>query len=92
MESFQMNTFQDLEFFASEELIDIVPNFKGEQFKFVSGTYGPFRPSKPVTIPLWLALHLKERKKCNIKAPIWLDYELLTKIKEEEKQIEYFSE
>ncbi len=47
------------EFFAENELIQIIPNFKEEAFTFVSGTFGPFRPAKPVTVPLWLAVYLK---------------------------------
>jgi hypothetical protein len=33
---------------------------------------GPFRPSIPVEVPLWLALVLKRRRKCKIVAPDWL--------------------
>ena len=54
------------EFFAENELIQIIPNFKEEAFTFVSGTFGPFRPAKPVTVPLWLAIYLKQRNKCQV--------------------------
>ncbi len=57
---------QENEFFAENELIQIVPNFREDSFNFVSGNFGPFRPAKPVTVPLWLAVYLKERNKCQI--------------------------
>ena len=52
-------TPQEGEFFAEETLIEIIPNFRGDRLSFVSGEFGPFKPAKPVEVPLWLAVHLK---------------------------------
>lgn len=54
------------EFFAEQELIEIVPNFRGNKLEFIQGTFGPFKPAKPVNVPLWLAVYLKQRKRCDI--------------------------
>ena len=49
------------EFFAEDYPVDIEPYFRGEQLKFISGAYGPFKPGKPISVPLWLAIYLKKR-------------------------------
>ena len=86
-------TPQENEFFAENELIQIIPNFRENPFDFISGTFGPFRPGRPVTVPLWLAVYLKQRNKCQVQLPIWLDYDTLTKIKSIERENgETFSE
>jgi len=36
------------------------------------GSYGPFRPQRPATVPLWLAVTLKKRAKCKIQPPEFL--------------------
>ena len=36
------------------------------------GIYGPFVGGRPTTVPLWLAVNLKLKKKCNIVPPDWL--------------------
>ena len=54
----------ELEFACEDELIEIQPNFRGEKLQFISGTFGPFKPGKPIKVPLWLAVYLKQRKKC----------------------------
>ena len=51
----------------------ILPNFTEGQFSFMEGKYGPFRPAVPVQVPLWLAIELRKFRKCNIKAPDWMD-------------------
>jgi len=68
-------------------LIQIIPNFREDKFYFISGEFGPFRPAKPATVPLWLAIYLKQRNKCQVQLPKWLDYEFLTKVKSVEKEL-----
>lgn len=40
----------------------------------------------PVEVPLWLGVNLRQRGKCRLVAPEWMDVEKLTEKKEEEKQ------
>ena len=65
------------EFFAEEEMIEISPSFRGDELHFIGGTYGPFKPAKPVSVPLWLAVYLRTRQKCTILMPLWFDVAFL---------------
>lgn len=59
----------DLEFFSKENTITIVPNFTEPSVVLIVSTYGPFRAQKPIEVPLWLAIYLKNRSKCSITIP-----------------------
>lgn len=37
------------------------------------GDLGPFNPGLPVEVPLWLAINLKQRQKCRLIPPEWMD-------------------
>ena len=37
------------------------------------GDLGPFSPGLPTSVPLWMACSLKQRQKCRILAPEWMD-------------------
>ena len=37
------------------------------------GDIGPFNPGLQTKVPLWLAMSLKQRQKCRIIAPDWMD-------------------
>lgn len=37
------------------------------------GDLGPFNPGLPVDVPVWLALNLKQRQRCRIVPPAWMD-------------------
>ncbi|EAL60594.1 GINS complex subunit 2 [Dictyostelium discoideum AX4] len=75
-----------IEFLAEDTTITVVPNFKMESLIFLSGEYGPFVPSFPIEIPLWLAISLKKKKKCTITPPDWMTYnKLKAKFQEENK-------
>lgn len=58
--------------------ITIIPLTSIDRVRLLSGIYGPFRPPNPTSVPLWVALHLKKRRKCIIVPPSWLTVELLT--------------
>ncbi|RWS11205.1 DNA replication complex GINS protein PSF2-like protein [Dinothrombium tinctorium] len=61
------------EFIAEEEIVEIIPNFKyDKQLNLISGDFGPFLPSVPVKVPLWLALNLQRQHKCTIVVPQWI--------------------
>lgn len=44
-----------------------------EDIHFVQGEFGPFNPSMHSSVPLWLAVHLKQRQKCRIEPPDWMN-------------------
>lgn len=39
----------------------------------LQGDLGPFNPGLPVEVPLWLAINLKQRQKCRLIPPAWMD-------------------
>ena len=40
---------------------------------FYQGDFGPFSPGLPTVVPLWMACSLKQRQKCRILPPDWMD-------------------
>lgn len=61
------------EFLAEDELIEMVPTFRyNKQLNLISGDFGPFRPSIPVKVPLWMAFNLHRQHKCTIRVPDWI--------------------
>ncbi|KAJ9594891.1 hypothetical protein L9F63_013816, partial [Diploptera punctata] len=81
----------EVEFIAENKMVSIVPNFTFDRIFLISGEVGPFRAGLPVKIPIWMALNLRQRQKCRIMAPDWMDPEKLEEIKEEESQSRYFT-
>ncbi len=61
-----------LEFLAEDEIVTVVPNFEGDKLQLIMGDFGPFKPLKPVGVPLWLALSMKKKQMCSIQPPQWL--------------------
>lgn len=60
------------DFVAQDELIEIVPNFRyAKQIHLISGDFGPFQPSVPCKVPLWLATNLHHQNKCSVLLPSW---------------------
>ena len=43
----------------------------------LQGDVGPFKPGLPLEVPLWMATHLRQRQKCRILQPEWMDPEVL---------------
>ncbi|EST06241.1 GINS complex [Kalmanozyma brasiliensis GHG001] len=73
------NTLTDLELASTTlESLTIVPLTSIDRVRLLSGIYGPFRPPTPVSVPLWVALHLKKRKKAILVPPTWLTVDALT--------------
>lgn len=81
----------DIEFLAEKQLVQIVPNFLLDKVYFISGDFGPFNPGLPVDVPLWLAINLKQRQKCRINPPEWLNVDDLEAKKDEEVTSEIFT-
>ena len=74
------------EFLAEEEVIEVIPNFKyPRKLLLISGDYGPFQPSIPVKVPLWLALNLQRQHKCTIVMPKWVT-ELVTAAEQQDEK------
>ncbi|KER30467.1 hypothetical protein T265_03080 [Opisthorchis viverrini] len=46
---------------------------------------GPFYPNVPVTVPLWVAVYLRQQQKCRIIPPDWMTVERLTQCKDREE-------
>lgn len=49
--NFEEITINEADFYAKQTtFIEILPNFYEETLSFLSGTYGPFKPNKPVEV------------------------------------------
>ena len=79
----------EVEFLGERRVIEIIPMFNSNVIHLISGDVGPFRASLPVTVPLWVAIILKQLEKCKIKPPDWLDVENLEALKQEEINSRY---
>ncbi|XP_038609740.1 DNA replication complex GINS protein PSF2 isoform X3 [Tachyglossus aculeatus] len=55
------------------------------------GDLGPFNPGLPVEVPLWLAINLKQRQKCRVIPPEWMDVEKLEEIRDKERKEDTFT-
>jgi len=82
----------EIEFLAEKEPISIVPNFSLDRIYLITGDVGPFNPGLNVEVPLWLATALKQRQKCHIVPPVWMDVEVLEKHKANEEESKFFTE
>eukprot|EP00056_Hartaetosiga_gracilis_P020528 m.19990 g.19990 ORF g.19990 m.19990 type:complete len:181 (-) comp8531_c0_seq3:274-816(-) len=93
MEGVVSVTPSDVEFLAEETNVTIVPSFEAGVFNFLQGGVGVFRPNHPVVVPLWLAVSLRKRKRCQIQSPEWLSQDQLeVKLEEEKQATDSFSE
>lgn len=81
----------EVEFLAEKELVSIIPNFSLDKVYLIGGDIGPFNPGLPVQVPLWLAINLKQRQKCRIVPPEWMDVEKLEEIRDNERREDTFT-
>jgi GINS complex subunit 2 len=88
----EVNSISELEFLSENNLVEIIPFFKKDELNLLCGKYGPFKPTKPVKVPLWLAIQFKNNKKCRIIPPTWMDTEFLVEKVEKEKTIDALQE
>ena len=71
-------------------MITVIPNFMMDQVDFCSGRFGPFSPPDPVSIPLWLAILLKESGRCKLVTPDWMNKDALQEtLKNERENVEF---
>ena len=59
---------------------------------WVSGDVGPFKPGLPVSVPLWLAVNLRQRQRCRLVRPGWLQVDTLEEVRDAEKEEALFTE
>eukprot|EP01026_Neomeris_dumetosa_P000701 TRINITY_DN10172_c0_g2_i1.p1 TRINITY_DN10172_c0_g2~~TRINITY_DN10172_c0_g2_i1.p1 ORF type:complete len:233 (-),score=22.39 TRINITY_DN10172_c0_g2_i1:190-858(-) len=89
---------QELEFFAENESVEIVPTFDSRQLTddghlhFIADKYGPFEPQVSTIVPLWLAINMKHKNLCTIKPPYWMELETLKGRINAEKLSDQFQE
>ncbi|KAK8790907.1 hypothetical protein WA158_005538 [Blastocystis sp. Blastoise] len=83
---------EEFEFEAEDTLVRILPNFRAASLSFFSGEYGPFEPMEYIEVPLWLAIVLKKKKKCDIIMPEWLTLNKLKEILAEEKENDFYTD
>nr|GEX35232.1 hypothetical protein [Tanacetum cinerariifolium] len=50
------------------------------------GEFGPFHPAMPTQVPIWLAVALKKRGKCQIRPPDWMSVDFIGALKFEQPQ------
>lgn len=61
----------------------------GNVFK---GDVGPFEPGVPTRVPLWLAVHFRQRQRCRVECPDWVSVEKLDELMTNEKASEVFTQ
>ncbi|OQV21018.1 putative DNA replication complex GINS protein PSF2 [Hypsibius exemplaris] len=82
----------ELEFLAEDIFVTIIPNVKFPIFYMLSGDIGPMEPNIPVEVPLWLAVHMRQRRQCRLVVPEWLSLEALMEQKDRELKLDLFGE
>ncbi|XP_026539815.1 DNA replication complex GINS protein PSF2 [Notechis scutatus] len=81
----------EVEFLAEREMVTIIPNFSLDRIYLIGGELGPFNPGLPVEVPLWLGLNLKQRQKCRLVPPDWMDVEKLEQMRDQERKEDTFT-
>ncbi|KAM0752907.1 Psf2-domain-containing protein [Meredithblackwellia eburnea MCA 4105] len=79
----------DIEFRSLEDDIVILPTLSLPAIPSLDGPrmmYGPLKAMQRTEVPLWLALHLKKKRKCKIITPAWLTIPELEETLREELQ------
>ena len=79
---------EELNFFSTEDLISIKPNFHYGVISLIGGLYGPFRPNKLIDIPLWAAIDFKKRGKCYFEIPNCYSVEYLSQLVRMEEEFQ----
>lgn len=80
----------EIEFFAEDEVVTIRPNFSLDTpagtLRGLECDYGPFNPHRTLDVPLWMAIAVHKRKRCDIVRPDWMSIENLEDVFEQEKR------
>ncbi len=67
----------EIQFLAENEPVSIIGTFNEEVLHLIGGDVGPFEAGVSISVPLWLAIYLKQRHKCRIVCPNWLSVDTL---------------
>ncbi|KAL1789373.1 DNA replication complex GINS protein PSF2 [Sigmodon hispidus] len=81
----------EVEFLSKKKLMTIIPNFSLDKIYLIRGDLGPLNPSLTMEVPLWLAVNLKQRQKCRLLPPEWMDVEKLEQMRDQERKEETFT-
>merc|ERR1712059_175362 len=77
---------------AEKESVEIIPNFSHGMMHLIQGDIGPFKPGLPVSVPLWLAVNLRQRQRCRLVKPAWCDVDRLEEVRDQEREEDLFTE
>ncbi|BGP13065.1 hypothetical protein JCM10213_000931 [Rhodosporidiobolus nylandii] len=75
--------------------VEIVPLVRMGAVEGLDGDsviYGPFTPPQKASVPLWLAVHLKKKRRCRIVGPGWLSVAFLEQVLKQEQTDPNFSD
>jgi GINS complex subunit 2 len=78
-------TADEVAFFAGEQVVTIQARAPLSSMQLMDGEIGEISALRQESVPLWLALVLKQRDKCRIVAPEWLHPEKLEETLAEER-------
>ncbi|KAF9117671.1 DNA replication protein psf2 [Mortierella sp. 14UC] len=82
----------EIEFLAENELIEIEAAIDTRtDLALLSGTLPALKPLRTNKVPLWMAVSLKKKHKCNIRVPAWMTVEALQRTLKEEQGENMFS-
>ncbi|KAI1291509.1 DNA replication protein psf2 [Mortierella claussenii] len=82
----------EIEFLAENEMIEIAAAIDTKQdLDFLGGSVSSLKPLQRNQVPLWMAITLKKKQKCNIVVPSWMTVESLQRSLKEEQEQERFS-
>ncbi|GMR55885.1 hypothetical protein PMAYCL1PPCAC_26080, partial [Pristionchus mayeri] len=71
---------EQCEFIAGDARIKVKSRFNEGVVSLIAGDIGPFEAGMPCTVPLWLAVDLRRRHKCEIIPPEWLNVDRLKEL------------
>ncbi|KAF9097949.1 DNA replication protein psf2 [Mortierella sp. GBA35] len=82
----------EIEFLAENELIEIEAAIDTRtDLELLSGTLPALKPLRANQVPLWMAISLKKKHKCNIRVPAWMTFESLQRSLKAEQESDLFS-
>lgn len=86
MQEWEEVSAAETELFITEKVeISIIPNFSAGEVNLMVGNY-EFVAHREVEVSLWLALMLKEKEKCRIIHPPWMELKFLEDLCDRQKK------